>query len=61
VGHRGRLGDAAAAALVGDPLIEITLSVLTPYLAYWPPEELGGSGVARDGDAGSTSAGTATC
>jgi len=30
---------------VGDPLIEITLSVLTPYLAYWPPAELGGSGV----------------
>jgi CPA1 family monovalent cation:H+ antiporter len=30
---------------VDDPLIEITLSVLTPYLAYWPPELLGGSGV----------------
>jgi CPA1 family monovalent cation:H+ antiporter len=30
---------------VGDPLIEITLSVLTPFLAYWPPEHLGGSGV----------------
>jgi Na+/H+ antiporter len=28
-----------------DPLIEITLSVLTPFLAYWPPEHLGGSGV----------------
>jgi CPA1 family monovalent cation:H+ antiporter len=28
-----------------DPLIEITLSVLTPFLAYWPPEYLGGSGV----------------
>jgi monovalent cation/hydrogen antiporter len=30
---------------VGDPLIEITLSVLTPFLAFWPPEYLGGSGV----------------
>jgi len=28
-----------------DPSIEITLSVLTPFLAYWPPEHLGGSGV----------------
>ena len=30
---------------VGDPRIEITLSVLTPFLAFWPPEHLGGSGV----------------
>jgi CPA1 family monovalent cation:H+ antiporter len=30
---------------VGDPRIEILLSVLTPFLAYWPPEQLGGSGV----------------
>ena len=30
---------------VGEPKIEILLSVLTPYVAYWPPEELGGSGV----------------
>jgi Na+/H+ antiporter len=30
---------------VHDPKIEILLSVLTPYLAYWPPGELGGSGV----------------
>jgi NhaP-type Na+/H+ or K+/H+ antiporter len=30
---------------VGDTRIEITLSVLTPFLAYWPPEYLGGSGV----------------
>ncbi|HEY3917652.1 MAG TPA: Na+/H+ antiporter [Stellaceae bacterium] len=30
---------------VDDPRIEITLSVLTPFLAYWPPEYLGGSGV----------------
>ena len=28
-----------------DPSIEIALSVLTPFLAYWPPEYLGGSGV----------------
>jgi monovalent cation/hydrogen antiporter len=30
---------------VADPRIEIALSVLTPFLAYWPPEHLGGSGV----------------
>src|SRR6202142_134648 len=30
---------------VHDPRIEITLSVLTPFVAYWPPEYLGGSGV----------------
>src|SRR4029434_7099943 len=30
---------------VGDPRIEITLSILTPFLAYWPPESLRGSGV----------------
>jgi Na+/H+ antiporter len=30
---------------VGDPRVEIMLSVLTPFLAYWPPEMLGGSGV----------------
>jgi CPA1 family monovalent cation:H+ antiporter len=30
---------------VADPRIEITLSILTPYVAYWPPEYLGGSGV----------------
>ena len=30
---------------VQEPRIEILLSVLTPYLAYWPPEQLGGSGV----------------
>jgi len=30
---------------VADPRIEILLSVLTPYLAYWPPQHLGGSGV----------------
>jgi monovalent cation/hydrogen antiporter len=30
---------------VHDPRIEITLSILTPYFAYWLPEHLGGSGV----------------
>lgn len=28
-----------------DTHVEILLSVLTPYLAYWPPQQLGGSGV----------------
>jgi Na+/H+ antiporter len=30
---------------VNDPHIEIMLSILTPFIAYWPPEHLGGSGV----------------
>jgi Na+/H+ antiporter len=30
---------------VNDPLIEILLSILTPFLAFWPPAHLGGSGV----------------
>jgi CPA1 family monovalent cation:H+ antiporter len=30
---------------VADPQIEILLSILTPYIAYWPPQHLGGSGV----------------
>lgn len=30
---------------VGEPHIELTLALITPYLAYWPPEHLGGSGV----------------
>lgn len=30
---------------VHDPRIEITLSVLTPFAAYWLPQHLGGSGV----------------
>lgn len=29
----------------GDPRIEITLSLLTPYLAFWVPGHAGGSGV----------------
>ena len=30
---------------VKNPRVEITLSLMTPYLAYWIPEHLGGSGV----------------
>ena len=30
---------------VNDPPVEMTLSLLTPFLAYWPPVQLGGSGV----------------
>ncbi|MFL5067247.1 MAG: Na+/H+ antiporter [Xanthobacteraceae bacterium] len=30
---------------VSDPRVEITLSLMTPYVAYWVPEHLGGSGV----------------
>jgi Na+/H+ antiporter len=30
---------------VQDPRIEVMLSLLTPFLAYWPPQHLGGSGV----------------
>src|ERR1700732_5384235 len=30
---------------VADAQIEIVLSILTPFVAYWPPERLGGSGV----------------
>src|SRR5207244_5061401 len=28
-----------------DSDVEITLSLLTPYAAFWPPEMMGGSGV----------------
>jgi monovalent cation/hydrogen antiporter len=28
-----------------DPHVEITLSLMAPYVAYWVPEHLGGSGV----------------
>jgi monovalent cation/hydrogen antiporter len=28
-----------------DPRVEITLSLMTPYFAYWVPQHLGGSGV----------------
>jgi monovalent cation/hydrogen antiporter len=30
---------------IRDPQIEITLSLITPYVAYWIPEHFGGSGV----------------
>jgi monovalent cation/hydrogen antiporter len=30
---------------VREPRIEVMLSVLTPFLAYWPPQHMGGSGV----------------
>jgi Na+/H+ antiporter len=30
---------------VDDPRVEIMLSLLTPFLAFWPPSHLGGSGV----------------
>src|SRR5262249_25146904 len=30
---------------VDDPRVEVTLSLMTPYLAYWVPQHLGGSGV----------------
>ncbi len=30
---------------VRNPRVEITLSLMTPYLAYWVPEHCGGSGV----------------
>ena len=30
---------------LNDPKVEIMVSILTPYAAYWPPEQLGGSGV----------------
>ena len=30
---------------VRDPQVEIVLALLTPYLAFWPPHALGGSGV----------------
>jgi monovalent cation/hydrogen antiporter len=30
---------------VKDPRVEIMLSVLTPFVSYWPPEFMGGSGV----------------
>jgi CPA1 family monovalent cation:H+ antiporter len=31
--------------LAREPRVEITLSLMTPYLAYWVPAHLGGSGV----------------
>ena len=31
--------------LAHEPRIEIVLSLMTPYIAYWVPEHFGGSGV----------------
>jgi monovalent cation/hydrogen antiporter len=31
--------------LIGDPQIELTIALLTPYIAFWPLQALGGSGV----------------
>jgi monovalent cation/hydrogen antiporter len=28
-----------------DPRVEITMSLMTPYVAFWAPEQIGGSGV----------------
>jgi CPA1 family monovalent cation:H+ antiporter len=50
------IGEVLFGALIGwvslrmrhrarDPQVEITLSLLTPYVAYWIPEHFGGSGV----------------
>jgi monovalent cation/hydrogen antiporter len=30
---------------IAEPRIELTLSLLSPFLAFWPPQALGGSGV----------------
>jgi len=43
--HRRRLAQPAAAAMGARARVEITLSLMTPYLAYWVPAHLGGSGV----------------
>jgi CPA1 family monovalent cation:H+ antiporter len=37
---------------VADAQVEIVLSILTPFAAYWPPEYLGGSGVLATVSAG---------
>ena len=38
-------GSPALRNCARDPQVEITLSLITPYVAYWLPEHLGGSGV----------------
>lgn len=30
---------------IGEPRVELTIALLTPYLAFWVPHDLGGSGV----------------
>jgi len=42
---------------VHDPRTEILFSILTPFVAFWPPAHLGGSGVLATVAAGLTSAG----
>ncbi|HTO80391.1 MAG TPA: cation:proton antiporter, partial [Methylocystis sp.] len=37
---------------VNQPLVEIVLSILTPFFAFWPPAQLGGSGVLATATAG---------
>ncbi len=44
---------------VDGPRTEILLSILTPFIAYWPPEYLGGSGVLATVVTGFISVGTA--
>ncbi len=36
---------ATVRKFAADPRVEITVSLLTPFAAYWPAEHLGGSGV----------------
>ncbi|HEY7296329.1 MAG TPA: Na+/H+ antiporter [Xanthobacteraceae bacterium] len=31
--------------IAGDPRVEIVMSLITPYVAFWAPQHLGGSGV----------------
>jgi len=45
---------------VRDPRIEVMLSILTPFAAYWPPQHFGGSGVLATVTAAFISAGTAS-
>jgi CPA1 family monovalent cation:H+ antiporter len=48
------LGMLRLRRMAADVRIEILLSLLTPFVAYWPPEELGGSGVLATVAAGLT-------
>jgi CPA1 family monovalent cation:H+ antiporter len=43
--YRGRLAQPRLRQWAHEPRVEITLSLMTPYLAFWVPEHLGGSGV----------------
>jgi len=44
-----------------DPQVELTLSLITPYIAYLIPEHFGGSGVIATVACGLLSAGTGRC